>query len=531
MSKFHNNKKILSFRQFDKLDGNSYIIYEFAWPVEVIECYANKVSDGVLDALAETTLELLNIPEMSRKKIAEYLLVEIEVINKIVVDLATKGYYDKKNKVLTEQGKEYLIKRETGEFQEEKVFGNMFVSRIDGEVFPYFHEGKLPWARELQDVLYLSYDGENPSFLTSDKADILERVNSSFHMYGQITRSSKEKKRDFKDRQIIEFIQEELRDRSFDEEETLAEIEETRNLKNARIKILNTPAREAYIRCRFCVSKAAPEKFMVDPPFPVNITSWYSECFHRMQTNNELIYVDNDDETGLLYFCENITKQFYVDFPEMQSTNFEQFVKIQFPKMLSCSISSVCLDKYKEVFNYNLLCNQSKIKRHTVITESAKAIELILNNYIHKTNKVEIIEKYKSTIRTVSDMQDIMTQFEIEDSSGAYVESIKSERGRIIHNQSIMTHFYRKDKDGHSIIEKYFFLIVEAYFNEQSKFRRLLLKEGNDFIKQMDFVNEKRNKFGAHNDGIRPPEISDEDYDTFKEYYKGITRILLDYID
>ena len=70
MSKYHNSKRILSFRNFEKLDADAYVTYDLAWPVEIVECYANKVADDVLDGLAEAVLGLLNIPETSPKKAA-----------------------------------------------------------------------------------------------------------------------------------------------------------------------------------------------------------------------------------------------------------------------------------------------------------------------------------------------------------------------------------------------------------------------------------------------------------------------------
>ena len=73
MGKLHDDR-VLSFRQFDKLDGGIYQVYQLAWPVEVVECYANKVSEGVLDVLAETVLQLLNIQEMSVKKYVNCLI-------------------------------------------------------------------------------------------------------------------------------------------------------------------------------------------------------------------------------------------------------------------------------------------------------------------------------------------------------------------------------------------------------------------------------------------------------------------------
>ena len=530
MSKFYNNKKVLSFRHYDKLDGDIYQTYELAWPVEVIECYANKVSEGMLDALAQVVLELLDIPEMTRKKVAELLGVSEEVINKIVVDLSNHRLYDKKEQCLTKAGKEYLEKKELGEFQEEKVFGNMFVSRIDGEVFPYFREGKLPWGREMEDILFLSYDGDEPSVLKLKSSGLVDRVNRAFHKFGRISKMSKDQDHSGSDHTEIEFIEEELRDRSYDEPGTLADAEEDKNLKNARVKILDTRPREIYVRCRMYVSKAAPEKFVVESPFPENTTSWYSECFHRMVSNNELVYVE-DSETGLEYFCEGITKQFYVDFPEMQANNFEQYVKINFPKMLSCSISAICMDKYREVFKYHILCDEGNIRKDTVVGEAAKAIELILNNYIDKTNKFEVIKKYRDNVQTEEEIRNLIDNYGIKECAASRKEIGKLYKGRVQESQSIIMSGFRGMRMGSSIAEKYYYLIAEATYNPNSKFRKLLKNEGSGFIDQLDEISSFRNKYGAHNDGIKAVVMNQTDYTKFDSYYKNVTRVLLEYID
>lgn len=533
MAKFHNNTKVLSFRQFDKLDGDVYQTFEIAWPVEVIECYANKATEGMLDALAEAVLELLNIPEMSEKRIAQLLNVAEELVTKIEYDLANRKFYDSQEKKLTKAGLEYIEKKETGEFQEEKVFGNMFVSRIgnDGEVFPYFYEGKLPWARDYSDILYLSFDDEVPSTLQDTDNGLKGKVNRAFHKYGRISKLSRDMEKDYKDYSEIEFIEEELRDRSFNEQETLAEIEEEKNLKNARVKILGTKAKEAYIRCRLHVAKGAPEKFVIDSPFPENITSWYSECFHRLVVNNELIYVE-DEEEGLEYFCDDITSSFYAEFPEMQAHNFEQYVKINFPKMLSCSISAICLDKYKEVFRYRNLCEDGDIRRDTVVGEAAKAIELILNNYIAKTDRLNIAGKYLNNVQTEIEINDLFDDFGIGDCMAMRKEKGNLNSGRLNQKNSLLRLWnFKGNRMGASITEKYFYLVAESKYNEKSKFRKLLLTEGANIITLFDEISKARNTYGAHNDGTEAKIMPKAEYDRFDTSFKEVTKLLLEYID
>lgn len=188
------------------------------------------------------------------------------------------------------------------------------------------------------------------------------------------------------------------------------------------------------------------------------------------------------------------------------------------------------MDKYQEVFNYKLLCEKGEVKRHIVVTEATKAIELILNNYIARTDRDDIMERYKKNVQTRQEIEDLFDEFGIKDCSAQWSESKKLTKGRLYFESSCMSHFQR-GRDGHSVVEKYHYLTAEACYNSNSKFRKLLLTEGTDIIEYLDFINTKRNKFGAHNDGTKPVQISDADYSKFDEYYRKATRLLIEYID
>ncbi len=281
--------EVLSFRRFERADVETEVTYDIAWPVEVIECYANKATDGELDALAETVLELLTVPEMSYKKISTLLMVSEEVVKRILASLEAKGYYA--DKTVTETGKKYLSVKEVGEFTSEMVFGNMFISMMDGEVLPYFYPGKLPWAVQNEDMFYLSYDDETQNIHRKGKKDLdlIDKVNRAYHRYGRINKMSQDKRRD-SSRREIEFYEDSLVDRDFNEPETLVEAEEMKSMGQARVKILDTERRRIYIKTRFTVKKANPDKFIVESPFPINFTPWYSESFRRMRENNKIKY-------------------------------------------------------------------------------------------------------------------------------------------------------------------------------------------------------------------------------------------------
>lgn len=79
--------------------------------MEVVECYANKVSNGILNVLAEVALELLTVPETSKKKIASLLLISEEVVNAIINELSKQGYYSIEDKQVTKKSRNYIEKK------------------------------------------------------------------------------------------------------------------------------------------------------------------------------------------------------------------------------------------------------------------------------------------------------------------------------------------------------------------------------------------------------------------------------------
>ena len=542
MSRF-NNTDILTFRRFDRIDGTTHSVYHIAWPVEAVECYANQVAEGKLDVLTEAVLQMLAIPGQSRKDIARSLFVGSEVVETIIKALEAQGYYDPIEKKLTQSGNAYLERGETEEFSDNKVFGCMFVSRIDGEIFPYFHEGRLPIAhRSLydEDLYYLSFDQETPSTLKTQHNNIQDKINRAYYKYGKITRGSQEMHDANPNAKDIEFIDSEMVDRNFDEEgepETFADVQAQRLLNNARIKLLKTEPRCIYIHSRICVSKAEPEKFIIDSPFEENITNWYSDCFQRMRANNELIYLsgDNDSERGLDFFCDEVTQGFYTDFPELQKENFNQFIKINYPSMNTCSIKNECITEYKKIFNYMNFCASGSVKTNTVIAESAIAIELILNNYVARTDRGKTRRDYKNYINYGGSIDDIFYSFGIKDCAGLDVEKSFLDKRPGNHPNSTILKYFNPSKIngfGRSIPQKYTYLIADAYFNsKESRFGKLLRTEGGSIIDDIDSFYGARSKFGAHVDDITIKDISMSEYQQLMELFKTITNTLLKYFD
>ena len=91
-------------------------------------------------------------------------------------------------------------------------------------------------------------------------------------------------------------------------------------------------------------------------------------------------------------------------------------------------------------------------------------------------------------------------------------------------------------------INYYFYLILYSVFNNIKNIifvltkslneeGKLLINEGTDIIRILDFIGKMRNSYGAHNDGDQVAVISEDDFKVFQEYFTKATRILLDYID
>lgn len=538
MSKLR-EQKVITFRNFEEINENTSKVFELAWPVEVVECYANKVSDK-LDALAEAVLELLHVPEMTKNKVAEYLMVGIEVIHRIVGDLSIKGYYNNKEDCLTEKGLKYLKDYETSIFSQEKVFGNMFISLIDGEILPYFHEGPLSVAIWDKNVNVLSFEEKSETFRNKNEdLHLIDKINRAYHLYGRIARMSKDKEQNSVNSQI-DFCEEELHDRSFREAETkepqtLADVEEKKEIQDARIKILKTERKRIYIKTRVIVEKANPERFIVEPPFLLNYTPWYSYCFQRMRNEDVLIYDEESQEVGLEFFCDKITKEFYADYPEMKARDFEQYLRMHFPTMRNKKNATILMEKYREIFNLNILCEENKgIKRHMVITECAKAIEVLLNCYIASLDKNTVIQRYQALIRREDDIEvffDNIIEIPVSKAKEKELHAFEGINKTYSFHASIMHSFSSKHWIGKTILEKYYFLLVDAYFHETSNFRKLLIKEGNSIIEKLDYINEKRNKYGAHMDGVEPMEISKNSYQLYQAYFNEVTKVLIKYMD
>ena len=141
------------------------------------------------------------------------------------------------------------------------------------------------------------------------------------------------------------------------------------------------------------------------------------------------------------------------------------------------------------------------------------------------------MKKYETTIRRQEDIDSMLANFGIEDCVAKKKElhAVSTKSGVIIQSMSIFNSF--RKYDGKTVLEKYYYLVAEAYFNENSKFRRLLLNDGIGIIEMLDYINEQRNKFGAHNDGTKPKEIPLDEYRVYQDYFKKVTVLLINYMD
>ena len=73
----------------------------------------------------------------------------------------------------------------------------------------------------------------------------------------------------------------------------------------------------------------------------------------------------------------------------------------------------------------------------------------------------------------------------------------------------------RYDSIGESIVDRYFFLILEAFLFARNPFSQILKNDAQHFVDSLDYVNRMRNKHGAHNDDVRYRQISHEEMNAY----------------
>lgn len=511
---------VFSFGPFKhSLSANAYNVIEFAWPVKAYECYANKIESGALDALALTVLELLNLQYLSLKQIADDLGISKELLDHIIDhELLSKDYCEKDKNTfkVTEKGSDYLRDLTINEISKEKVFGYMFQSLIDGEFFPFFYEGTLPDPWRNKDDLFFLDTKTKQKDKKEDTTAILNKINRAYHKFGYIYHKSKEvDENSIYDENMFVDADDDIYDQDFDSEDntkdsSFVDVEEKnvelKDLKNARIKLLKTAPKELYIKFRLYSLKDEPDFFQINSPFEENETKWYSESFARMRRDSNVMFGQTESAMEELdAYCSAVTKQMYIDVPELKELNPEEYLERTYPELNSCSIKAILKKSYLRLIRQEIVARKGYDNESDVIMNVYRTLELILNNYIKNIDKEKIVNSYFEYVGFETDIDAIQDYFGITDELSAINSEKKCIKEKSFKRWSMMKNF-NGNRNGTSLREKYYFLMYAAYLDKNISFAKAI-KEDKSIIVKIDIINKKRNEFGGHNGGYDVKEV------------------------
>jgi hypothetical protein len=519
------DKKLLVCRSFDKYDDVMYRVIDLALPVEICECSAYRIAERNLDALAEAILELMNIDITGDNEISKTMDISTDLVRSIKKSvLYAHSYISDDYKTITDEGKKYLLDGESSEYQNEKVFGNMFVSIPDREVMPYFLEGKLPFSnprlpREICKLL-TNENGE----IVQDHAKWTPKFARAYKLFAKISRNSDDESID-----EIEFASEEFSDVSYDEvndaEDEIAiptNAEPETELLNTYqlIKLLNTENKQTSLKTKIIVNKENPESFILLSPFGKNETNWFTKRLAWLRENNIKISDENGKERTLNEMLQDITDEFYIQFPNLQECDFDYWLSIEYPNLKRIKCQQYLIDSFKGLYNLKKSYDNNQVEATEVIIRSHKLLETILNNYIEKNhNKKVILDKCDAFVAHDSTkVKDIFGSYGISDCValryGKWKESLQNFKRSV-------------SKYGSSVADKYFYLTIGAYFSNKTPFKRILEKDGAGFIKDLDYLNRTRNKYGAHSDDVIEKSISKEEFENFNSIATEVMKMLI----
>lgn len=135
------NEPILLFTQPDQqLKPTQFI----SWPIYGWRIAAPQSQIQQLDFLQLTSLRLAKAGVIRHQEQANLLGQHKDFIYRVMVSLKDDGYLQA-NGLLTEAGEQILV--ENGKISEERItYGWIFQDGTSGELFPYFHSEKLPFA-------------------------------------------------------------------------------------------------------------------------------------------------------------------------------------------------------------------------------------------------------------------------------------------------------------------------------------------------------------------------------------------------
>jgi hypothetical protein len=508
------DNKLLVCRTFDKYDDTHRVI-ELALPVEVCECSAYRVAERELDPLAYAVLELMNIDIVSDNEISKTLDISTDLVKLIKQSiLFTHSYISNDYKTLSNEGKKYLLDGQSSEYQTEKVFGNMFVSIPDGEVMPYFLEGTTSnryFPREICKLITVNDDRD----IVKDHVKWLPKFAKAYKLFAKIYKHS-----DTEGTNELEFANVDFDDVPFEEVNetedqiiTLADAEaKNESLPSSfqLVKLLHTEKRQTYIKTKIVISRENPESFAVISPFEKNITNWYTKRLAWLRENNVKIIDEIGKEKTVKEFLEEITMEFYIQFPELQAENFDYWLSITYPNLKTLKCQKYLMDSFKSLHNINTLYNNSQVEATAVVIKTQRLIETILNNFIERIPyKSAILTKCKLfATKNSNKVKEIFSYFGIID-----CVVLRYEKWR----ESLRNLSRLNSKYGSSVADKYFYLTIDAYFSEYSPFKTILEKNAVSFIEKIDYLNRIRNKYGAHSDKKIKKDVSKEEIEHFNK--------------
>lgn len=542
------SKNIFSFRKYGNLSRNVFFSSEFAWPVHAWECYANKIESSSLDALSFTVLALLKLRTLSKKHIAKDLGISDELVDIVIKSLVKREFYDTDKKTVKQKGLNYLNEQNDDSVSSQKVFGYVFQSMVDGEIFPFFYEGKLPDPYFAQDeILFL--DTEKQPDKNEATNDLQRKVNRAYHKYGIIYRKTEFEQPEKKITDGFFVDDDELLDLSYDEipqePETMHtevfpnseqdEKDKHDSLRNARIKVLNTKGVKLFVKCRFSVLKDDPEHFIVDSPFPNTETKWYSETFFRMANNGNVLFgaLEENKKNSLKSYCADITNQMFVKIPELKELKPEEYIARNYPEVIKCSLKDKLIKLYMRIVRSEIHANHGEDVSSTIVIDCAKTVEFMLNNYIARTDRNKTRNIYYRSVSDAYDIEAVQQSLSVDNCSAVYAEKENWSRAKGVTDYFKRNSILRNFKDypdantmGISIMEKYYYLMIYANQNIASKIADLF-KKHKELVPAFDGISKVRNKFGGHNDGTEVASVPKSEMETFMANFNTVSKILV----
>lgn len=528
-------------------EDENFRVFDVALPVAVYECSANQKTDSIIDSLAKTVLKFIKFGINDNSELGKLLCMTPDMVKRVKTQkLEPLGFIDEKSKI-TEEGEKCLNDDLEDSYQEERIYGNMFVSLVDGEIMPFFWEGSLPFANGLSVFDYPNVFKVGSNNLV-DVADLyLPNFTEAYKKHHQIREFSRPQMEytdddtsespysspqetdefdmlssGFDDVLFSDINNSSDYDGEDDDEEYRTYDDVVQEEKESReyVKVFNSTKKLLYVYTKMVVNRNNPEDFIILSPFPDNITTWYAKRipFMQLDANNITISSLQTNNTVLFGdFTKDITQEFLIQYPELADSNFEFYAKSHFPNLahLKTADKNLLKDVLKKYYNSYVLNSNGKNSSNEVITLMGLALETILNVFVSKiNNRASVCNNYILVPYDKITYQDIFQRFGIADCSGHAVSSNLA--------QKLRSWGKNNSRIKGSPTEKYCFLILEGYIHsaKPTPFIKIIKKYGKDFIEKLDNVIEMRNKYTSHNDNIGGVEtITKDSFNTTKDNF------------